>query len=117
MCNPNAGKTEVCSRGQRATKALDAMAQGIESLRGLVKEQPGADEKEERRTILQKARDCSSAMYNGRIPHSIECYLDYTDRADLIESLVRKEIEACAKIADEHGLHDCPLAIRARLDR
>ena len=96
-----------CSRSQKALEILEEIGRGIESLKGLVQEGPGEDEKkpEKEESIREKALDCAGAMYVGTTVGILGLdtlkYEGLGARADLIEALVQEEVEACLEIAEK----------------
>lgn len=105
-----------CDRSERALKVLDGISEGITSLKDLVRESPGEDEKPKEENIRKKAETIADKIFwmpsDERLGR----------RSDLIEALVREEVEACAEVAENHCAYvSCGLEtankIRKRLSR
>ena len=101
-----------CDRSERALRILDGFSDGVEALKALVNEEE-ADEKPKELNLETKAAMCSASMYNGTN------FVAHQSRTDLIESLVRREIEACAVALEKVSFKDgwAPQVVRERLDR
>ena len=96
---------------------LNTIAQGVQSLKESVKEE--FKEEKKPKSIREKALNTASAMC---IPGGKVAYIDRYARADLIESLVREELEFCLNLVEKHKEY-CSAAteatkqIRTRLDQ
>jgi hypothetical protein len=105
-----------CAQSEKYIAALDEIAKNIQSLREVVMES-GEKEEEKPKSIREKAKDCADSMYLGTNRDGGLKYLPGHERTDLIEAMVREELEDAALRLEADDRSYAAIVVRRRLAR